>query len=223
VWDTALAVIALVDAGLPAEHPALVRATDWLLDEEIRVQGDWAIRRPGLPPSGWAFEFANDNYPDIDDTAEVVLALRRVSQSHPDRQRVEEAIDRGVAWVLGMQSGDGGWGAFDADNTRTLCRELPFCDFGEVIDPPSADVTAHVVEMLASEGRAAERPARRGLSWLARSQEADGSWPVGGQPRVRHRGGRPGRRVRGYPAPGRKDPRGRPLARAAPEPGRGLG
>jgi squalene-hopene/tetraprenyl-beta-curcumene cyclase len=176
VWDTALAVIALADAGLRADDPAMLRAVDWLLREEIRVRGDWAVRRPDLAPGGWAFEFANDTYPDIDDTAEVVLALRRVARDHPEPGRVEAAISRGAGWVLGMQSADGGWGAFDADNTRTLCRELPFCDFGEVIDPPSADVTAHVVEMLAAEGLSGERATRRGLSWLARNQERDGSW-----------------------------------------------
>lgn len=174
VWDTALALIALADAGLPADHPALVRAADWLLREEIRVPGDWAVRRPHLEPGGWAFEFDNDTYPDIDDTAEVALALRRVR--HPEPARVDAAVRRAVRWTLGMQSSDGGWGAFDADNTRTLCRELPFCDFGEVIDPPSADVTAHVVEMLAGEALAGHPAVRRGLSWLARNQERDGSW-----------------------------------------------
>jgi squalene-hopene/tetraprenyl-beta-curcumene cyclase len=176
VWDTALSIVGLVDAGIPPDHATLIRATDWLLREEIRVKGDWAVRRPDLSPGGWAFEFANDNYPDRDDTAEVVLALRRVAPGYPDRPRLESAVDRGVGWLLGMQSSDGGWGAFDADNTRTLCRELPFCDFGEVIDPPSADVTAHVVEMLSWEGQSGEGAARRGLSWLARNQERDGSW-----------------------------------------------
>ena len=173
-WDTALAVIALSDAGLPADHPALVKAADWLLEQEVRVLGDWAVRRPGLPAGGWAFEFANDNYPDIDDTAEVIMALRRVD--HPDRQRVTAAIARGTEWLLGMQSKDGGWGAFDADNTRELTYQLPFCDFGAVIDPPSADVTAHVVEALAGEGCAGHPRCVRGASWLWRAQEADGSW-----------------------------------------------
>jgi squalene-hopene/tetraprenyl-beta-curcumene cyclase len=176
VWDTALSLIALADAAVPADHPAVVRSTEWMLAEEIRVRGDWAVRRPALEPGGWAFEFANDTYPDIDDTAEVVMALRRVAHGYPQRHRLEAAADRGAAWVRGMQCSDGGWAAFDADNTRTLCRELPFCDFGEVIDPPSADVTAHVVEMLAAEGAGLDAAARRGLSWLARHQERDGSW-----------------------------------------------
>jgi squalene-hopene/tetraprenyl-beta-curcumene cyclase len=171
VWDTALAVIALADAGLPPDHKALVRAGRWLVEEEVRHRGDWAVRRPKLAPGGWAFEFANDWYPDIDDTAEVVLALRRVAAPG-----LEEAARRGVDWTVGMQSRSGGWGAFDADNQRGLCRKLPFCDFGEVIDPPSADVTAHVLELLAVEGRADEPAVRRGLEWLLRAQEDDGSW-----------------------------------------------
>jgi squalene-hopene/tetraprenyl-beta-curcumene cyclase len=169
VWDTALAVVALADAGVPPADPALCRAGTWLRGEEITVPGDWAVRRPDLAPGGWAFEFANDNYPDIDDTAEVVLALRRTSA--PDAG----ALQRGVDWIEGMQCRDGGWAAFDVDNTRALCRELPFCDFGELIDPPSADVTAHVVEMLAAVGR--QGPAlQRGIDWLLQAQESDGSW-----------------------------------------------
>lgn len=173
VWDTALAIIALSDAGVADDDPALVGAADWLLGEEVRVRGDWAVRRPQLAPGGWAFEFANDNYPDIDDAAEVVLALRRVA--HPDRERVEAAIARGVGWTLGMQSRDGGWGAFDADNTRSLLRALPFFDFGEVIDAPSADVTAHVIEMLAGEPAPPEAIGRA-IDWLSEAQEPDGSW-----------------------------------------------
>jgi squalene-hopene/tetraprenyl-beta-curcumene cyclase len=174
VWDTALAVIALRDAGVAADDPALVRAAGWLLDEEVRVPGDWTARRPQLEPGGWAFEFENDNYPDLDDTAEVVLALRRVE--HPDRERVDAAVRRGVDWLLGMQSSNDGWGAFDADNTSGIVAGHPFCDFGEVTDPPSADVTAHALEMLAAEGLADGDAAQRGLRWLLREQEADGSW-----------------------------------------------
>ncbi len=175
VWDTALSLIALSDAGLPAEHPALVRGARWLLAEEVSVRGDWAVRRPHLRPGGWAFEFANVNYPDVDDTAEVILALQRVAPAATGAS-LAGARDRGVAWLTGMQSSDGGWGAFDADNTRALVRELPFLDFGEVIDEPSADVTAHAVEMLAALGAGASTEAQAGVRWLLDHQEADGSW-----------------------------------------------
>ncbi len=174
VWDTCLAAIALADAGVPADHPQLVKAADWMLAEQIRRPGDWSVQRPQLPSGGWAFEFENDNYPDIDDTAEVVLALRRVQ--HPDPQRVEDAVERAVRWNFGMQSRNGGWGAFDVDNTSPFPNRLPFCDFGEVIDPPSADVTAHVVEMLADVGRAHDPRTRRGIAWLLAEQEPSGAW-----------------------------------------------
>ncbi|MGW0775489.1 squalene--hopene cyclase [Streptomyces sp. NPDC002835] len=174
VWDTCLAVIALADAGLPADHPALVKAADWMLSEQIVRPGDWAVRRPGVGPGGWAFEFHNDNYPDIDDTAEVVLALRRVR--HPDPERLDAAVARATRWNLGMQSRNGAWAAFDADNTSPFPNRLPFCDFGEVIDPPSADVTAHVVEMLAHEGMAQDPRTLRGIRWLLAEQEASGAW-----------------------------------------------
>jgi squalene-hopene/tetraprenyl-beta-curcumene cyclase len=172
VWDTALAVVALADAGLEPAHPALARASAWLLAEEVRHRGDWAIRRPAIPTGGWAFEFENDWYPDIDDTAEVALALRRAGRTAD----VDASIGRGLAWTLGMRSRSGAWGAFDADNCRELVRRLPFCDFGEVIDPPSADVTGHVVELLAAEGRKGDPVTRRAVAWLLAEQEEDGSW-----------------------------------------------
>jgi squalene-hopene/tetraprenyl-beta-curcumene cyclase len=198
VWDTALTVVALSDAGLSGDHPALVHAVEWLLGEEVRVPGDWRVARPALQPGGWAFEFANDCYPDVDDTAEVVLALSRIRPSPrarggnafsqdsdqgeslgetlARRARVGRAIERAVAWTNGMQSREGAWGAFDADNTRSLVRELPFLDFGEVIDEPSADVTAHAVEMLAALGRAADPECQRAVRWLVEHQEPGGSW-----------------------------------------------
>ncbi len=174
VWDTALAVIALADAGLPADDPRLVKAAQWLVGEEITITGDWSVRRPGLAPGGWAFEFANDGYPDTDDTGEVVLALLRARV--PDQAALDAAVRRGVDWTIGMQSKDGGWGAFDADNTRELILKLPFCDFGAVIDPPSADVTAHIVEMFGKLDMADDPSCRRGIAWLLRHQESDGSW-----------------------------------------------
>jgi squalene-hopene/tetraprenyl-beta-curcumene cyclase len=170
VWDTALAMVALSDAGAGPDDPALTAAAEWLEAEEITTRGDWAVRRPRLEPGGWAFEFANDNYPDIDDTAEVVLALRRT------RPVGDAACTRAVAWTIGMQCADGGWAAFDVDNDSRLIAALPFCDFGEVTDPPSADVTAHVIEMLADEPGVPPDVLQRGLDWLWREQEADGSW-----------------------------------------------
>ncbi|WP_435136312.1 squalene--hopene cyclase [Actinacidiphila sp. bgisy144] len=174
VWDTCLATIALADAGIGADHPALVKAADWMLGEQITRPGDWSVQRPQLAPGGWAFEFHNDNYPDVDDTAEVVLALRRID--HPDRARLDSAIDKAVRWNVGMQSRNGAWGAFDADNTSPFPNRLPFCDFGEVIDPPSADVTAHVVEMLAALGLEHDGHTRRGIDWLLGEQEDNGAW-----------------------------------------------
>ncbi|HKG44987.1 MAG TPA: squalene--hopene cyclase [Gaiellaceae bacterium] len=168
VWDTGLAVLALRDAGLAAEHPALLRAADWLEREEVTVAGDWAVRRPDLAPGGWAFEFQNDLYPDVDDTAVVALALRRC-----DRGRA--AVERGLAWAAGLQSKSGGWGAFDVDNEAFWLYKLPFCDFGKVTDEPSADVTAHALEALAPDGGYGHE-VRRGLEWLLAEQEPDGSW-----------------------------------------------
>jgi squalene-hopene/tetraprenyl-beta-curcumene cyclase len=168
VWDTGLAVLALRDSGLGPEHPALVRAVEWLEREEVTVAGDWAVRLPELAPGGWAFEFENDLYPDVDDTAVVALALRRCHRAH-------EAVDRGLAWMAGMQSSSGGWGAFDADNEAFWLYKLPFCDFGKVTDEPSADVTAHAIEALVQE-RGYDDEVRRGLDWLLAEQESDGSW-----------------------------------------------
>ena len=169
VWDTALAVTALADAGLSREDPVLRAAARFLLSEEITVQGDWSLRRPELAPGGWAFEFENDSYPDIDDAAEVILALGRTAEPANGADR------RGIAWIEGMQCHDGGWAAFDVDNFQTLCRELPFCDFGELIDPPSADVTAHVLEALGPREHSTVA-VHNGVAWLLRAQEADGSW-----------------------------------------------
>ena len=174
IWDTALAIIALGDSGFAPDQPAMVGAADWLIGQEVRAPGDWMEQRPDLKPSGWAFEFENDNYPDIDDTAEVILALRKVA--HPDPARVNEAIARATTWTLGMQCKTGDWASFDADNTQKLCAEIPFCDFGKVTDPPSADVTAHVLEMLAHEGYGGDIRTERGRQRLLDEQEADGSW-----------------------------------------------
>jgi squalene-hopene/tetraprenyl-beta-curcumene cyclase len=176
VWDTALSIVALSDAGLTGEHPAMVRAAEWLLEQEVTERGDWSVARPQLEPGGWAFEFANVNYPDVDDTAEVALALLRMPGDDQLARRIAPALERARRWVEGMQSSGGGWGAFDAENTRTLVRELPFLDFGEVLDEPSADVTAHVIEMLAALGLADAPATSLGVRWLIDQQEPGGSW-----------------------------------------------
>jgi squalene-hopene/tetraprenyl-beta-curcumene cyclase len=168
VWDTALAVLALRAAGVPADDPRLQAAGAWLLREEVTVPGDWAIRLPSLAPGGWAFEFDNDLYPDVDDTAVVALALRELGLG-------ETAVRRGLDWMVGMQSQTGGWGAFDVDNEALWLYRLPICDFGKVTDEPSADVTAHALEAIGQEG-AYDTARSRGLEWLLAEQEADGSW-----------------------------------------------
>ncbi|MGQ9699477.1 MAG: squalene--hopene cyclase [Candidatus Bipolaricaulaceae bacterium] len=173
VWDTGLAMLALQDAGLPPHHPALVRAGMWLISQQIFVGGDWQVRCSARP-GGWAFEFDNDRYPDTDDTAVVVMAL--LGTELP-KEAKGFAINRGLEWLLGMQSKNGGWGAFDRNNTKTFLREIPFADFGELLDPPSADVTAHVVECLGRLGyRPGFRPLDRALRYIFRVQEEDGSW-----------------------------------------------
>ncbi len=168
IWDTALSVLALRAAGVSADDPRLQAAGSWLLGEEVKVRGDWAIRRPDLAPGGWSFEFDNDLYPDIDDTAVVALALRELDLG-------DDAVRRGLDWTVGMQSRSGGWGAFDADNEALWLYKLPICDFGKVTDEPSADVTAHALEALGHES-SYDSAIASGLEWLLAEQEQDGSW-----------------------------------------------
>jgi squalene-hopene/tetraprenyl-beta-curcumene cyclase len=171
VWDTGLALLALLESGADPADAKLRQAADWLLQEEIRVPGDWSVQVPDIEPSGWAFEFDNDLYPDVDDTAVVLLALHKAGAIDPQTR------ERALRWVLSMQSRNGGWAAFDKDNTSRLPALLPFADFGEMIDPPSADVTAHVVEMLGAFGLDRRHPAMaRGLRYLYGQQENEGSW-----------------------------------------------
>ena len=173
VWDTSLAMHALIEAGEAPQGRALDRAAAWLKDREItQTQGDWSWRRPHLKPSGWAFQYRNDYYPDVDDTAVVAMALHRA-----DPERYRETLDRAAAWIIGMQSREGGWGAFDVDNTYHYLNAIPFADHGALLDPPTLDVTARCVGMLAQLGYGLDHQAiARGVDYIKRDQEADGSW-----------------------------------------------
>lgn len=174
IWDTSYAAFALGETG-GADEEALRRSADWMLDREVRRKGDWTVKRPGLEPSGWAFEFANEHYPDIDDTAQVLLALQHAKASDPVRQaRVEK---RAVNWLLGMQSSDGGWAAFDVDCNWSLLNKVPFADHNAMLDPTCPDITGRVMEALCKRGYTWEHSAiQRGVQYLLGCQEANGSW-----------------------------------------------
>ncbi len=172
VWDTCLAGHALAETW-PQGSEKVDAACQWLCGRQITdVVGDWAVRRPGVPPGGWAFQYHNDYYPDVDDTAVVGMLL--------DRQRdasSAEALQRAQAWVIGMQSSDGGWGAFEPENTHDYLNHIPFADHGALLDPPTADVTARCISFLAQSGMSAGDPViRRAIDFLRRGQEPDGSW-----------------------------------------------
>lgn len=173
VWDTALAITGLREAGLPANHPALKRAGHWLLGKEVHGEGDWCVKVKDTPTGGWPFEFANDKYPDTDDTAEVLIALRLLDLDEDP----QPAIDRAITWLRAMQSSNGGWGAFDKDNDKQFVTKIPFADFGATLDPPTEDVTAHIVECLALFGTGRQDVAmKRARRYLINTQQMDGSW-----------------------------------------------
>ncbi len=173
VWDTALAAHAMLEAG---EEPAADAALAWLAPLQVlAVKGDWAEARPDVRPGGWAFQYRNDHYPDLDDTAVVVMAMDRARGR--TGAACDAAIGRGVEWTAGLQSNDGGFAAFDADNSHHHLNNLPFADHGALLDPPTADVTARVVSMLAQLGEATDsQRMAAALRYLAAEQEAEGSW-----------------------------------------------
>jgi squalene-hopene/tetraprenyl-beta-curcumene cyclase len=175
VWDTCIAMVALEEAGVPADHPALVKAADWILSKQVLGPGDWQVKNKDAAPGGWVFEFRNDFYPDVDDTAFVLMALQRVK--FPDPKRMEAAVRRGVQWLLSMQNRDGGWAAFDRDNNKDFLSNVPFADHNAMLDPSTADVTARVLECLGRFGWTANHPAiKRALDFLLKDQCEDGSW-----------------------------------------------
>ena len=177
VWDTCLAQVALLESGVAGNDPMVQQSSRWLMDNQILTEGDWHVRAKGIPPGGWAFEFHNEKYPDIDDSSEVIIALALAKLEGGEETKRQEAIRRGVNWIEGMQSRNGGWAAFDKDNDRWYMARLPFCDFGETLDPPSADVTAHILEMYGRLGYSADHPpVQRGYQYLRQEQEADGPW-----------------------------------------------
>jgi len=176
VWDTLLTLMALQDCEQELNDSS-ERALNWLLQHENRHRGDWAQKNPELEPSGWAFERANLHYPDIDDTSVALIVLARLPQTVRNRPDVKSAIDRALAWTLGMQCRSGGWAAFDRNNDKLIITMIPFCDFGEALDPPSADVTAHVIEAMAHLGFDRSHAAvERAYRFLLDQQEDDGSW-----------------------------------------------
>ena len=181
VWDTALAAHALMEVGASEAAAAALRGLDWLQPLQVLdVKGDWAERRPDVRPGGWAFQYRNAHYPDLDDTAVVVMAMDRARREFGGAAtRYDEAIARGVEWIAGLQSRNGGWGAFDADNIDHYLNNIPFADHGALLDPPTADVSARCISMLAQLGRNGGQPAHAGrrstISSASRRRTAAGS------------------------------------------------
>jgi len=175
IWDTALTVSALVEAGVAADHPALVRAGRWLLDRQARCAGDWRLRVPGVQPGGWAFQFENEYYPDVDDSSVVLMSLRKIRL--PDEEEKTRAIARGLNWVLALQGSDGGWGAYDKDNNRLIFNKIPFADHGALMDPSTEDLAGRVLEALGYLGFRTDEPAAaRAAEFIKSRQCPDGSW-----------------------------------------------
>jgi squalene-hopene/tetraprenyl-beta-curcumene cyclase len=175
VWDTALAASALLESGLAPDHPQLLRAAGWMLDTQITVPGDWQVKRPHVEPGGWPFQYSNDFYPDLDDSAMVIMALHKTRGVDPERKR--RAIERGLSWFLGMQGSDGGWASFDADNDRLIFNNIPFADHGALLDPSTEDLTGRGLELLGTLGHGLDHPAaRRALAFIRRTQTRDGAW-----------------------------------------------
>ena len=177
VWDTAISMIALAESGLDRAHPALVQAAQWVISKEIKIRGDWAYTNPEGPTGGWHFQFKNVFYPDVDDTAMVLLALRHVHLEEPNSRIREKAFLRGLNWLMSMQSSTGGFAAFDKENTKAVLEKIPFADHNAMIDPPTVDITGRVLELLGYTGYdATYAPAAKAIRFIKDEQEDDGSW-----------------------------------------------
>lgn len=175
VWDTALCAMSLSASGLAPDDPKLVEAGRWLLDKRIREKGDWAVKRPNAPVAGWYFEYANEFYPDVDDTAAVLMALEGTRL--PEEAEKREICNQAIEWVWAMQCRDGGWGSFDVDNDRMIFTQIPFADHNAMLDPSTSDITGRVLEMLSRYGYdTSDERVRRAIEFIKSDQEEDGAW-----------------------------------------------
>ncbi len=174
VWDTCLSLSAILEAGIPQDHPSVKKAVEWLISQQITdVKGDWAENAPYLEPGGWAFEFENALYPDVDDTSMVLISLLRAKAL----EKYKRNIEKGVNWIIGMQSSDGGWGAFDIDNNYLYLNNIPFADHGALLDPSTSDLTGRCIELLSLLGYKHDfPPIKKALDFLRKEQEPSGAW-----------------------------------------------
>jgi len=175
VWDTALAMFALGESGVPKDDPRMLNAADWILSKEVRAKGDWAVKAPNVEPGGWYFEFNNEFYPDVDDSAMVLLGLDKVE--NPRERYQHEVSQRAIEWIFAMQCKNGGWASFDKDNTRMVFQNIPFADHNAMLDPPTVDITGRVLEMLAAYGVSGDdKRVKKAIKFVLNEQEPDGSW-----------------------------------------------
>lgn len=175
VWDTAYALFALGESGVAKDDPRMLKAADWILSKEVRNKGDWAVKVSNVQPGGWYFEFNNEFYPDVDDSAMVLLGLEKVE--NPRERYQHEVCQRAVDWIFAMQCRNGGWASFDKDNTRMVFQNIPFADHNAMLDPPTVDITGRVLEMLAAYGVSKDdKRVRKAIKFILSEQEPDGSW-----------------------------------------------
>jgi squalene-hopene/tetraprenyl-beta-curcumene cyclase len=175
VWDTAQAIYALGEAGVPKDDPRMIKAADWILSKEVRHKGDWAVKAPNTEPGGWYFEYNNEFYPDTDDTAQVLLALSKVE--NPRERYQHEVAQRAIAWEFAMQCREGGWGSFDKNNSKMIFQYIPFADHNAMLDPPTVDITGRILEMLATYGYTrSDKRVQKAIKFIVSEQEPDGSW-----------------------------------------------